>query len=357
MPASGTSRSTSRLLEEMKRFYVDLLGFAVEWEPDADNVYLSSGIDNLALHRFDGITGRPRTEGRPGQLQALDHLGLIVREAGRRRPVGGVSRERRRRRSMRNPARIVTAPGRATSAIRMATSCRSSIIHQSARRMTSSDRQALHAGSPRFLHVVLARTSSFRANAGAYIRSTYSLTIRRAENRGATVRIASLTIFEPAVRNAALRRDRKKPARLPLRANGRGRWRRRRRRSVVGGAPPSISQPLVAVEPLGPPAVADAQVRHAVDRGLHAARAAGFERLARLVQPHVAALHEEMRDVQVVVVDERHASAEHRLERATVDLLQMVLADVVGRMRLAGEDDLDRAAPLALRIRASRSAS
>src|SRR5882672_2493003 len=38
-------------LDEMKTFYVDLLGFAVEWEPDADNVYLSSGIDNLALHR------------------------------------------------------------------------------------------------------------------------------------------------------------------------------------------------------------------------------------------------------------------------------------------------------------------
>ena len=35
----------------MKRFYVGLLGFDVEWEPDADNVYLSSGIDNLALHR------------------------------------------------------------------------------------------------------------------------------------------------------------------------------------------------------------------------------------------------------------------------------------------------------------------
>ena len=40
-----------RDLDAMKRFYVDLLGFAVEWEPDADNVYLSSGIDNLALHR------------------------------------------------------------------------------------------------------------------------------------------------------------------------------------------------------------------------------------------------------------------------------------------------------------------
>ena len=35
----------------MKRFYTDLLGFAVEWEPDPDNIYLSSGIDNLALHR------------------------------------------------------------------------------------------------------------------------------------------------------------------------------------------------------------------------------------------------------------------------------------------------------------------
>ena len=60
-------------LEEMKRFYVDLLGFAVEWEPDPDNVYLSSGLDNLALHR----AGADRAAGG----QALDHVGLIVREA------------------------------------------------------------------------------------------------------------------------------------------------------------------------------------------------------------------------------------------------------------------------------------
>jgi len=55
----------------MQRFYVDLLGFAVEWEPDADNLYLSSGIDNLALHRATGLVG---AEG-----GVLDHLGLIVR--------------------------------------------------------------------------------------------------------------------------------------------------------------------------------------------------------------------------------------------------------------------------------------
>jgi catechol 2,3-dioxygenase-like lactoylglutathione lyase family enzyme len=59
-----------RDLAAMKRFYVDVLGFAVEWEPDPENVYLSSGIDNLALH------AGPRAE-----AGALDHLGLIVRAA------------------------------------------------------------------------------------------------------------------------------------------------------------------------------------------------------------------------------------------------------------------------------------
>ena len=63
-----------RRLDEMKRFYVDLLGFAVEWEPDADNVYLSSGIDNLALHRASMAVPSPAAS-------PLDHLGLIVREA------------------------------------------------------------------------------------------------------------------------------------------------------------------------------------------------------------------------------------------------------------------------------------
>ena len=66
-----------RRLDEMKRFYVDLLGFVVEWEPDADNVYLSSGIDNLALHRSTSPTAGAGGD-TPG---ALDHLGLIVRTA------------------------------------------------------------------------------------------------------------------------------------------------------------------------------------------------------------------------------------------------------------------------------------
>ena len=65
----------ARDLDAMKRFYVDVLGFAVEWEPDPDNIYLSSGIDNLALHRAPSTA--LRASGAAGG--ALDHLGLIVR--------------------------------------------------------------------------------------------------------------------------------------------------------------------------------------------------------------------------------------------------------------------------------------
>src|ERR1043166_166507 len=61
----------ARDLDAMKRFYVDVLGFEVEWEPDPDNIYLSSGIDNLAFHRAPGEPLR--------EADALDHLGLIVR--------------------------------------------------------------------------------------------------------------------------------------------------------------------------------------------------------------------------------------------------------------------------------------
>ena len=71
----------------------------------------------------------------------------------------------------------------------------------------------------------------------------------------------------------------------------------------------ALDQPaVVAREPFRPPAVADAQVQRAVHRRLHAARAAGFERLARCVEPDVAALHEQVRHVQVVVIDERDAA-------------------------------------------------
>ena len=53
-------------------FYRDAVGMAVQWQPDPDNVYLSSGTDNLALHRGE-IEG--------GAASSLDHLGLFVPSA------------------------------------------------------------------------------------------------------------------------------------------------------------------------------------------------------------------------------------------------------------------------------------
>lgn len=56
-------------LEACERFYVDLLGMQVEWRPDKNSVYLSSGNDNLALHRAGAETTGP---------QRLDHIGFII---------------------------------------------------------------------------------------------------------------------------------------------------------------------------------------------------------------------------------------------------------------------------------------
>ena len=54
-----------------ERFYVGLLGMQVEWRPDDDNVYLTSGHDNLALHRIAKPAG-------PDDVQRLDHVGFFI---------------------------------------------------------------------------------------------------------------------------------------------------------------------------------------------------------------------------------------------------------------------------------------
>lgn len=47
----------------------------VVWTPDPDNVYLSSGRDNLALHQ---IAPDQMAHGESPAGQALDHLGFVV---------------------------------------------------------------------------------------------------------------------------------------------------------------------------------------------------------------------------------------------------------------------------------------
>lgn len=58
-----------REFDACERFYVELLGMREEWRPDPANLYLTSGNDNLALHRSEESFDGP---------QHLDHIGFIL---------------------------------------------------------------------------------------------------------------------------------------------------------------------------------------------------------------------------------------------------------------------------------------
>ncbi len=59
-------------LSRSKRFYQQMLGMDVVWEPDSKNVYLSSGCDNIALHEVT------KNFLETAQERQLDHLGFVV---------------------------------------------------------------------------------------------------------------------------------------------------------------------------------------------------------------------------------------------------------------------------------------
>jgi catechol 2,3-dioxygenase-like lactoylglutathione lyase family enzyme len=65
-------------LARSEAFYRELFGMRVVWRPDSENVYLSSGVDNLALHQLPA-NERAAFDGRPAQR--LDHIGLIMESA------------------------------------------------------------------------------------------------------------------------------------------------------------------------------------------------------------------------------------------------------------------------------------
>ena len=56
-------------VERAVEFYSRVFGMKLVWQPDPDNAYMSSGSDNLALHR--GSYGH-------ADAQSLDHFGFIV---------------------------------------------------------------------------------------------------------------------------------------------------------------------------------------------------------------------------------------------------------------------------------------
>jgi catechol 2,3-dioxygenase-like lactoylglutathione lyase family enzyme len=61
-----------RDVQKSRDFYCDVLGMQLEWMPDPDNVYLTSGHDNLAIHKLpEGLS--------PELSQTLNHIGFVVR--------------------------------------------------------------------------------------------------------------------------------------------------------------------------------------------------------------------------------------------------------------------------------------
>ncbi len=59
-------------LEKAVDFYTQIMGMKIEWQPDADNVYLTNGGDVFALHRVDYV---------PQAQQRLDHIGFVLQSA------------------------------------------------------------------------------------------------------------------------------------------------------------------------------------------------------------------------------------------------------------------------------------
>ena len=61
-------------LDECLLFYRDVIGMREAWQPDPDNIYLTSGSDTLALHRLDA-------ERQFDGPQRLDHIGFVMETA------------------------------------------------------------------------------------------------------------------------------------------------------------------------------------------------------------------------------------------------------------------------------------
>lgn len=64
-----------RDIGKSRHFYEGLMGMKVVWEPDPENVYLSSGSDNLALHQ---IPKDQLAQFKAGAAQLMDHFGFVV---------------------------------------------------------------------------------------------------------------------------------------------------------------------------------------------------------------------------------------------------------------------------------------
>jgi len=64
-----------RDVQVSQAFYERLFDMKLVWQPDPENVYLSTGVDNLALHQ---ISAEEQKQFKPSPVDPLDHLGFLM---------------------------------------------------------------------------------------------------------------------------------------------------------------------------------------------------------------------------------------------------------------------------------------
>src|SRR5690606_18790610 len=99
---------------------------------------------------------------------------------------------------------------------------------------------------------------------------------------------------------------------------------------------------IQAVVPFRPPPIENRKVESTMDGNFLPARSTRLHGAARIVQPHIAARNQRPGDLHVVVLEENDAPSKIRMLRGLHDALDEPLSTLVGRMRLAGVDDLNR---------------
>ncbi len=64
-----------RNVQVSQAFYEQMFDMVVVWKPDPENVYLSTGYDNLALHQ---VSGEEREQLDHIPIHPLDHIGFLM---------------------------------------------------------------------------------------------------------------------------------------------------------------------------------------------------------------------------------------------------------------------------------------
>ncbi len=99
---------------------------------------------------------------------------------------------------------------------------------------------------------------------------------------------------------------------------------------------------IVSLEALAPPTVKNTAVDDPVDTDLLAAGSAGFQRTPWVIQPNIHTLNQVSGKGHIIVFHQENLSSEAFAAGDIMDMFDHLVSGAVCRVRLAGEDDLNR---------------